>query len=92
MEETHRLRLGSITEQHRSSKGRQEPYLTRKAEAIVVQLTEKVLERRVNSTPVADVPAGSGQQLDKWICVRKETEGVGWGGGEGGRERRAARD
>lgn len=87
MEETHRLRLGAISEQHRSSKGRQEPYLTRKAEAIVVPLTEKVLERRVNSTPVSDVPAGGGQQLGKWIRVRKERERVGGGAGEGGRER-----
>lgn len=56
-----------------------------------MQLTEKVLEHRVNSTPVADVPAGGGQQLDKWICVRKEREGVGWGAGEGGRERERER-
>lgn len=82
------MRLASITEQHRSSKVRQEPYLTKKAEAIVVQLTEKVLEHRVNSTAVADVPAGSKQQLDKWICVRKEREKVGWGEGESGRERK----
>lgn len=87
--------MDSITEQYRSSKGRQEPYLTRKAEAIVVQLTEKVLERRVNSTPVADVPAGGGQELDKWICVRRERRG--WGGEKGRvegreRERRTARD
>lgn len=58
--------------QHRSSNGGQEPPLTREAEAIVVQLTEKVL--KVNSTAVGGMPAGGGKQLDNWICVRKKRD------------------
>lgn len=60
--------------QYRSGKGRQDPSLTREAEAIVVQLTEKVLEHGLNSTAVHGVPAGCGQQLNNWICVRKKRE------------------
>ena len=58
-------------EQHRSSKERLEPSLTREA-AIVMWLTEEVLEHKVNLTPVGGTLAGGGQQLDKWICVRKK--------------------
>lgn len=61
-------------EQHRSSKERLEPSLTREA-AIVMWLTEEVLEHKVNLTPVGGTLAGGGQQLDKWICVRKKKKG-----------------
>ena len=68
MEAIHRLKSDSVNErQARSGKGRQEPSLTREAEAIVVQLTDKVLEHGLNSTVVRGVPAGCGQQLNNWM-------------------------